>query len=149
MLWYHYETIWYYCNITVTLQGTNISPLKVAGAGKMIFLFHRWDMLVPERDHVLPAPRSEAPTVPLAHATTAGAGGGAIASRPSKWNRPEQIAYTLVTLVMIYMIYLIRCVKIKVIIFQVWYMSLKADVQWCFNDALGHCQALLALVSGI
>ena len=29
------------------LQGTNISPLKVAG--KMIFLFHRWDMLVPRR----------------------------------------------------------------------------------------------------
>ncbi len=26
-----------------TLQGTNIFPLKVAG---MIFLFHRWDMLV-------------------------------------------------------------------------------------------------------
>ena len=30
-----------------TLQGTNISPLKVAG--KMIFLFHKWDMLVPRR----------------------------------------------------------------------------------------------------
>ena len=28
-----------------TLQGTNISPLKVAG--KMMFFFHRWDMLVP------------------------------------------------------------------------------------------------------
>ena len=28
----------------VTLQGTNISPLKAAGkAGKMIFLVHRWD----------------------------------------------------------------------------------------------------------
>ena len=32
----------------VTLQGTNISPLKAARkAGKMIFLVHRWDMLVP------------------------------------------------------------------------------------------------------
>jgi len=30
-----------------TLQGTDISPLKVAG--KMIFLFHRWDMLVIRR----------------------------------------------------------------------------------------------------
>ena len=28
-----------------TLQGFKISPLKVAG--KMLFLFHRWDMLVP------------------------------------------------------------------------------------------------------
>ena len=37
-----------------TLQGTNISRLKVAlkVAGKMIFLFHRWDMLVPRRVHV-------------------------------------------------------------------------------------------------
>ena len=32
----------------LTLQGTNISPLKVV-AGKMIVLFHRWDMLVPRR----------------------------------------------------------------------------------------------------
>ena len=30
-----------------TLRGTNISPLKVAG--KMIFLFPRWDILVPCR----------------------------------------------------------------------------------------------------
>ena len=30
---------------STTLQGTNLSPLKVAG--KMMFFFHRWDMLVP------------------------------------------------------------------------------------------------------
>ena len=36
---------------TVTLQGTNISPSKVAV--KMIFLFHRWDMLVPRRVHFI------------------------------------------------------------------------------------------------
>ena len=30
--------------LVFTFQGSNISPLKVAG--KMIFLFHRWDMLL-------------------------------------------------------------------------------------------------------
>ena len=36
-----------YTHLQLPTMGTNISPLKVAG--KMIFLFHRWDMLVPRR----------------------------------------------------------------------------------------------------
>ena len=44
-----YIDIWYYVNIgyTNTLQGTNISPKN--GILKMIFLFPRWDMLIPWR----------------------------------------------------------------------------------------------------
>ena len=36
---------------TSTLQGTNISPKN--GSLKMIFLFPRWDMLIPWRVHIL------------------------------------------------------------------------------------------------
>ena len=40
----------YIHSIRSTLQGTNISHLKVAG--KTIFLFHRWDILVLRRIYI-------------------------------------------------------------------------------------------------
>ena len=45
-LFFLVETRWFQ-QCSFTLQKTHISPFKVAGM--MIFLFHRWDMLVPRR----------------------------------------------------------------------------------------------------